>query len=199
MTDSFVFYRSFYNAVKLLPKDEQLGFFFSVCDFAFDEKEPELSGDMQEAMFALMRPNISASVGRYISSVENGKKGGAPKGNQNAKKQPKNNLKTTQENNLKQPKKTTQNNPDKTTQNNLNKNINKNIFISDTSEGFKTHSDAPEVERERLLKKLEQDKADRLKKEAEEYRAAEEREAARRKAIEDAKNSMREASGGDTI
>ena len=42
--------------------------------------------------FKLLKPNIDASINRHIASVENGKKGGAPKGNQNAskdRKQPK--------------------------------------------------------------------------------------------------------------
>ena len=44
------------------------------------------------SLFILMKPNIDSSNNRYSASVENGKKGGAPKGNQNAKKkQPKNN------------------------------------------------------------------------------------------------------------
>ena len=199
MIDGFVFYRSFLNAVKLLPQDEQLDFLFALCAFALDEKAPDLKGDMQKAMFELMRPNITASVGRYLTSVENGKKGGAPKGNQNARKQPKKQPKTTQENNLKQPSQNNLKQPEKTTQNNLNINIKKNINNTDTSEGFETLSDEPvEAAKERLLQTLENMKAEQQKKEAEEYRAAAERETARKQAIEDAINSMREASGGDT-
>jgi len=80
----------------------------------------------------LTHKSVNKRLRKSVSNRENGKKGGAPKGNDNAKKkQPKNNLKTTKNNrcfeneNLgffitscesdekqpKQPKKTTQNNP----------------------------------------------------------------------------------------
>ncbi len=69
--------------------------------------------------FNAFKPGIDKGRKKYISVIkrnrENGKKGGAPKGNQNAKKQPK-----TTENNPKQPK---------TTQNKQNK-INKSKLIS---------------------------------------------------------------------
>ena len=44
-----------------------------------------------------LKPTIDSSIKKYIQSVENGKKGGAPKGNNNASKQPKNNQKLTKE------------------------------------------------------------------------------------------------------
>ena len=53
------------------------------------------------ALFLAFKPIIDNSISNYDAAVENGKKGGAPKGNQNARKYPK----------KKQPK-TTQNNPD---------------------------------------------------------------------------------------
>lgn len=44
-----------------------------------------------ETLFALMKPSLDSAAKRYNASVANGKKGGAPSGNSNAKKQPKNN------------------------------------------------------------------------------------------------------------
>ena len=116
MRDSFVLYASQYDAIENLS-DVEIGqiirkLFLKITrdeDYTCDSK---LADGIAKSFF----PNIYAASKRYEASVNNGKKGGAPKGNQNAKKQPK----TTQEqptgyfeeeensdkNNLKQPKTT---------------------------------------------------------------------------------------------
>ena len=115
MLDSFVFYKSFYDAIKTMPDEvEQAKAYKYIFEYVFEGKEPK-EKDFATAMFCMVKVNIDNAQKRYIASVENGKKGGAPKGNQNAKKQPKNNLKTTQ----KQPK------------NNLNYNDNVNVNVND--------------------------------------------------------------------
>ncbi len=91
---------SFYEAMKVLPNLERLALYDGICEYSLNGKEPEGLSAFANSLFALMRPNIDSANRRYTASVENGKKGGAPKGNQNAKKQPKNNQKTTK----KQPK-----------------------------------------------------------------------------------------------
>ena len=67
---------------------------------------------------------------KYIKDIENGKTGGAPKGNKNASKQPKNNPETTQEQPLNNPETTNEiplkNNPETTPKQPINININKN-------------------------------------------------------------------------
>jgi hypothetical protein len=70
-----------------------------------DSIEPEFTG-IEKSFWIQIKATIDNSMKRYNTSIENGKKGGAPKGNNNAKKQPE----TTQE----QPE-TTQEQP-KTTQ-----------------------------------------------------------------------------------
>ena len=90
MRESFVFYRSFYESICELDKDEQYELFIAICEYSLYGEEPDLTGALK-AMFLLIRPQIDKNNVRY----ENGKKGGAPKGNQNAKK--------TTENNRKQP------------------------------------------------------------------------------------------------
>lgn len=74
------------------------------------------------ALFNTMKFSIDKAQKRYDASVKNGKRGGAPKGNKNAEKQPKNNLETTQE----QP----EFNPE-TTKNNLNENENVNANVNE--------------------------------------------------------------------
>lgn len=110
MKDSFVFYKSFYDAIKQIPEEYQLELYNAILQYSLEGIEPSNLSNIANAMFTLIKPNIDSSQSRYESSVENGKKGGAPIGNQNARKQPKNNLETTQ----KQPK------------NNLNDNVNVN-------------------------------------------------------------------------
>ena len=129
MRDSFVLYASQYDAIENLS-DVEIGqivrkLFLKITrdeDYICDSK---LADGIAKSFF----PNIYAASKRYEASVNNGKKGGAPKGNQNAKKQPK----TTQEqptgyfeeeensdkNNLKQPK------------NNLNDNVNDNDNVNE--------------------------------------------------------------------
>lgn len=92
MRESFVFYASFYEAIKELPEDTQLELYGALCEYSFNDNLPELS-PVAKAVFTVMRPNIDKAAARYRASVENGRKGGAPKGNSNARKQPKNNLK----------------------------------------------------------------------------------------------------------
>lgn len=117
MADSFVIYRSYVESARKLPKDKQLDFYNWLIDFALDDIEPDFSAETPEMQFALdlvfgqIKESVTASIKRYEACVENGKKGGAPRGNQNAKKQPK-----------KQP----DNQPKKQPKNNLNKNDNVN-------------------------------------------------------------------------
>lgn len=89
---------SFYEAMKGLPDTERLSLYDSICEYSLNGKPPDNLSPMASSLFILMKPNIDSSNKRYRASVENGKKGGAPKGNKNAKKQPKNNQTNNQKN-----------------------------------------------------------------------------------------------------
>lgn len=95
MRDGFVFYRSFAEALNALPKAEKEKALDFIINYALDDLEPEEAEGVAVAVFKLVKPQIDANNKRF----ENGCKGGAPLGNQNARKQPK-----TTENNQKQPK-----------------------------------------------------------------------------------------------
>ena len=97
MRNSFIFYSSYYDAISELPEDEQGLIYKAIIDYAIAKKEPQNLTPACRMCFKLIKPTIDAALSRYDASVENGKKGGAPKGNSNAQKQPKNNLETTQE------------------------------------------------------------------------------------------------------
>lgn len=92
---------SFYEAMKILPDNERLLLYDSLCEYSLHGVEPENLPPTANSFFIMMRPNIDSSNNRYAASVANGSKGGAPKGNQNARKQPKNNQRNNQ---TKQPK-----------------------------------------------------------------------------------------------
>lgn len=74
MRDSFVFYRSFYDSIKLLPKKYQFAFVQALCEYALNEVLPESLPGGSMALFNALKPQIDANNRRY----ENGCKGGRP-------------------------------------------------------------------------------------------------------------------------
>ena len=115
--ESFVFYRSFRDAFRALDKDVRLRMYEAVIDYGLDLIEPHFEG-IEKVLWILIRPQLEANNKRF----ENGCKGGAPIGNQNARKQPKNNQKITE----KQPK-----NNQKQPNVNVNENVNENENVND--------------------------------------------------------------------
>ena len=94
--NSFVFYDSFLSAMKHLSDAEFRECVLKIRDYALEGVDEESSSPMVNVIMAMAKPNLDSAKRRYMASVENGKKGaeygklgGAPKGNQNArKKQP---------------------------------------------------------------------------------------------------------------
>lgn len=79
MRDSFVFYKSFYDAIQRIPEEFQLELYNAIFQYSLEGIEPTTLSDISYAMFTLIRPNIDSSQRRYSASVENGKKGGRPR------------------------------------------------------------------------------------------------------------------------
>lgn len=98
--EGFVFFQTYYEAMQYLADGDRLALYDAICKYALYGEEPTDLPPAAQGQFILQRPNIDASLKRYKANRENGKKGGAPKGNQNAKKQPNNNPNSTE----KQPK-----------------------------------------------------------------------------------------------
>jgi len=71
--NSFVFYESFYIAMKSLTLEEKKEYISSICNYGLYEKTFELSPKI-EGMFQLVKPQIDAN----IKKRKNGKKGGRP-------------------------------------------------------------------------------------------------------------------------
>ncbi len=86
--ESFVAYRSFEK--KRLPDTQRLKYYDALFAYALRQEVPDFKGDvLLECVWECVTPQIDANQRRYL----NGLKGGAPAGNQNAKKQPRNNQK----------------------------------------------------------------------------------------------------------
>ena len=81
--DSFIVYRSFYEAIKESANlEEKCELCVAIWEYGLDRKEPVLTTSSNRRAFALIKPQLDANYKKYID----GKKGGAPKGNQNARK-----------------------------------------------------------------------------------------------------------------
>ena len=81
MRDSFVFYRSFFEALQNVPIEERACIYDAICDYSLNDIEPKLTG-MQLAIFKLMRPNIDSNKRKFENGKKGavfGKKGGRPK------------------------------------------------------------------------------------------------------------------------
>jgi hypothetical protein len=77
MRDSFVFYKSFYDSVlELENSDSRMKVMSAICDYAFEDIEPDLSvfNTSEKIILTIGIPLINASIRNF----ENGKKGGRP-------------------------------------------------------------------------------------------------------------------------
>ncbi len=105
MIDSFVFYRSFYEAIKHLDEATKAHCFDMLCEYALNGEVADVDDKVATALFTAFKPQVDANIKRR----ESGLRGGAPKGNSNAKKTTKNNQKqptvnfSQEKNNQKQP------------------------------------------------------------------------------------------------
>lgn len=87
---------SFCEAMKSLEKEDQLDLFWAICNYGIYGAEPQGLSTLAGAFFTLMQPSLEAAATRYSASVAGGASGGAPKGNQNARKKLANNRRRTQ-------------------------------------------------------------------------------------------------------
>ena len=81
MQQSFVFYKSFFDAIQLLKEKDRLAVYQTICDFAINNAEIKAENLSKSAKMALVliEPQLKANAIRYKSAVEKGKKGGRPK------------------------------------------------------------------------------------------------------------------------
>lgn len=80
--ESFVFYRSFLEAIEDLDIATQNEFFMAISKYALDGQHPQFTG-LKQAVWKQIKYNLDISIARYEKCVDNGGKGGAPKGSKN--------------------------------------------------------------------------------------------------------------------
>jgi hypothetical protein len=82
MKESFVFFRSFFEAIEEIDEKKQLKLYKSIANFALNNEKPTDLRGIEKAIFSLIEPQITASSKRYEVSKkcgEYGKLGGRPK------------------------------------------------------------------------------------------------------------------------
>lgn len=94
MRTSFVFYGSWWEAIKNLPRDVQGDVLTAIIEYGLSGETTEQLKPIAKAMLAMVKPQIDANNVKF----ENGKKGGRPKGEnepkanqEETKKKPNNN------------------------------------------------------------------------------------------------------------
>ena len=76
--ESFVFYKSFYEAIKNLPTKNKVKIYQAIIEFALTGSEPTYLKGVENSIFLLIKPQILANNKKY----ENGCKGGRPSKNE---------------------------------------------------------------------------------------------------------------------
>ena len=83
MVEGFTFFVSYYEGLKQVPEEYRLETYEAIMDYVFEGVEPsDDASPWVQIVFKMAKPTIDSG----LTSKENGKKGGAPKGNKNAKK-----------------------------------------------------------------------------------------------------------------
>ena len=79
----FTFFKSYYEALKEIPEKDKKEIIFAMINYVFEDKKPKFKG-INKVIWTLIEPNLDKSKNKSNSNS------GAPIGNQNASKLPKN-------------------------------------------------------------------------------------------------------------
>ena len=82
--DSFVFYRSFYEAIKELPSECKAEVMSAIIEYGLDGKLPDDIKGIAKAVMMLITPQLDANNQKY----RNGKMGGRPRNQDNSEQKP---------------------------------------------------------------------------------------------------------------
>ena len=69
MRESMLIYRSFVEAIKELPKENQAEVWNAVFEFGLNENEVELNG-ISKTIFTLIKPQIEANLKKYKNGIK---------------------------------------------------------------------------------------------------------------------------------
>jgi len=67
--DSMIFYRSFYEAISGLPKEDQADIYNAILSYGLNFNEPKLDG-VSKTVWTLIKPQIDANIKRYINGKQ---------------------------------------------------------------------------------------------------------------------------------
>lgn len=93
MRESFIFYRSIYEAIRDLPRDVQGEIYTAIMEYGLYGKETEQLKPIARSIFTLVKPLLHNDITRY----ENGKRGGRPKNLNKTETKPNNNRNETEQ------------------------------------------------------------------------------------------------------
>lgn len=141
--ESMIFYASWLDAISELPVAVRNEAQSAILEYGIEGTMPADVGQTTKALMALIKPQIDANNVRY----ENGCRGGAPVGNQNARK---NNQETTKNN-----QETTEKQPKTTYNDNVYDNDNVNVNVNDNESESDARTPALTREEEKFYQFLE--------------------------------------------
>ena len=87
--ESFVIYKNWAEAINLLPEEFQIETYKALVEYGLSGKKPDNVSAICNAMLVSFSKDMERNIERYNLAVQNGQKGGAPRGNQNARKKDK--------------------------------------------------------------------------------------------------------------
>jgi hypothetical protein len=67
--DSLIFYRSFYEAIKELPEENQLELYNAIFELGLNFQDADLTG-LSKTVFTLIKPQIEANIKRFINGKQ---------------------------------------------------------------------------------------------------------------------------------
>tara|TARA_B100000768_G_scaffold12768_1_gene12330 strand:+ start:1948 stop:2487 length:540 start_codon:yes stop_codon:yes gene_type:complete len=73
MRDSFIFYRSFYEATQYLEKDQKADLFDAIANYALNQEQVKLD-NVCSALFSLIKPQLDANYSKYLNGKKKAKK-----------------------------------------------------------------------------------------------------------------------------
>ena len=137
--DSFIFYRSFMEALEALDDKQYARVFRAISKFALDGKEVKLTG-VEKVIFQLIKPQLVANQKRYESGCKGGRKS-----NQNETESEPNDNQNQTENKPNQNQSKTKSKPNENDNENVNdivsKKESKNNNLNITNKGLESYED----------------------------------------------------------
>jgi hypothetical protein len=153
--DSFIVYRSFFDAIEPLSDADQLALLKQIFEFGLNHIELDLE-PLPRAMFSLIKPQLEANHKRWIS----GNKGGRPKTSEDVKRtkgKPNNNQTITK------PEPNKNKNVNKNNNANVNKNNNIDEFVPNNASLITVNSVYPNCDVNSLVDNFKDQARNRAK------------------------------------